>query len=628
MPAPPPRAAPTSGVFLRAALIVVLGVWIYWPALRGPFVWDDFAEIPQNPVLRDPHGLGKIWAGSVGADYFPLKTTLQWFLWQGWGAHPAGYHVLNLALHLLNALLFWRLLQRLGVRLPWIGGLLFAVHPLAVESAAWIAEFKNTLSGTFLLGAMIAYVDFDRACHRAGDPAAGHRPDRPPRAFYLCSLVFYLLALLSKSSVVMFPFIILLHAWWKRGRIGRQDLGPALPFFGLSLLLGLVTVFFQYHRALSLWTIPLHGLRAHLALAGSSAAFYLWKSLVPLSLHPMYRPWDVNSSPLLFLLPWPGFALLLGWAWARRTTWGRHVLFGLGFFLINLAPVLGFLPMSYMHITWVADHFAYLSLLGVAGLGAAGAGIVWQRTKAALRGGVAGLAALLVLALAGFSRADAAPFASNDVLWRRVLRLNPEAWMAHIDLGYDISTAGHNEAAIEQYDQALRIRSDLPEAYYDRGSAFLQLGRLPAAIGDFEQSLRLLPGNPDALANLGNALLRSDRLPEAIARYQEALRIQPKAIDIRTNLVQALIRSLHSSLAATPLTARHLYDAFTACQEILRLDPGNVEAHADLGNLFYAQRRLPEAISEYQAALRLKPDDADTQANLNRAERALAERAP
>jgi tetratricopeptide (TPR) repeat protein len=337
----------------------------------------------------------------------------------------------------------------------------------------------------------------------------------------------------------------------------------------------------------------------------------------------MYRPWEVNSSPLLFLLPWPGFALIISWAWMRRSTWGRPVLFGLGFFLLNLVPVLGFLPMSYMHITWVADHFAYLSLLAVAGLGAAGAGILWQRTKPARRGAAAALAALLVLTLAALSRADAAPFASNEVLWRRVLRLNPEAWMAHVDLGYELANSGHNEAAVEQYDQALRIRSDLPEAYYDRGSALLPLGRLPEAIGDFEESLRLQPGNPDALDNLGNALFRSGRPQEAIVRYQEALRIQPQAADIRANLIQALIGALHSSLAARPLTAQHLQDAFIACVEILRLDPDNVEAHADLGNLLSAQHRWPEAMAQYQEVLRLKPDDDATRANLDRAERAL-----
>jgi hypothetical protein len=342
----------------RAALIVLLGIGIYGPALHGGWVWDDLTEIPQNGVLSDPHGLAKIWVGSAGPDYFPLKTSVQWVLWRAWGENVFGYHLVSLGLHLLGAFLFWRLLQKLGLRLAWLGGLFFVVHPLVVESVAWIAELKNTLSLVFLLEAMLAYVRFEE-----GASGARRRP-------YALALVCFALALLSKSSVVMFPFVLLIYAWWRRGRVARRDLAAAAPFFGLSLLLGLVTVFFQYHRALAVWTIPLGGPASHLAVAGTSLAFYFWKCLVPLGLHPMYRQWSVLPPTPAQFLPWLALAALVAGIWYRRAAWGRPVALGLGFFVLNLVPVLGFLPMSYLHISWVADHFVYLPLLGLIGRGA------------------------------------------------------------------------------------------------------------------------------------------------------------------------------------------------------------------------------------------------------------------
>jgi tetratricopeptide (TPR) repeat protein len=603
-----------ASVLWPAAVIGLLGAWIYWPALRGGWVWDDVFEIPQNAVLRDPGGLARIWAGTAGPDYFPLKTSLQWILWRAWGPSPAGFHALSLGLQLLSALLFWRLLRKLGVRGAWLGGLLFTVHPLVVESVAWIAELKNTLSLALLLGAMIAYVDYDQG-------AAGAR-----RRSYALALLGFLLALLSKSSVVMFPFVILLYCWWRRGRIGRRDLVAALPFFGLSLLLGSVTIFFQYHRALAVWTIPVGGAASHLALAGTALAFYLGKAVLPFGLHPMYRPWSVNPPGLAQALPWLGLLTLLGWLWRRRLGWGRHALFGLGFFVLNLVPVLGFLPMSYLHISWVADHFAYLPLLGLIGLGVGAAGAVWHRLPAGKSGPRTGLicgGALIVLACAWESRGYASAFRSDQDLWARTLEANPQAWMARIDLGKDLFQQGRLEEAVAQYDQALAIRADLPEAYYNRGSTFLRLGRLPEAVADLQAALLLQPASPDAQTNLGNALARSGRVGEAIPHYEEALRIQPDAADARANLIRALLLSVPAQAQA-----REWGKASAACAEVLRLDSLNIEARADLGNILLIQGQFAAAIAQYETVLRLKPGDPGTEANLNLARRRLRQEAP
>ncbi len=630
---PPTDRAPT---LIRAALIILACAWIYWPALRGGWIWDDVAEVSRNPVLRDPNALAKIWISPVTPDYFPLKTTFQVVMWGFWGDSPVGFHVATLVLHLFNALLFWRLLQRLGLRLAWLGGLLLVVHPLVVESVAWIAELKNTLSLAFLLPAMIAYLNYDSKTSgprrakseqfrsEAGGARCPQRAGMRPASCYCLSLACFLLATLSKSSVVMFPFVILLYGWWKRSRISWRDFADSLPFFGISLILGLVTVSFQHHRALASWTIPLGGLDSRIACAGLAMAFYFLKSIVPVGLLPMYPQWSVNPPSLVQFLPWPILAVALGWFWTRRATWGRPVLFGVGFFVLNLLPVLGFVSMAYMHIAWVADHFAYLPLLGLIGLGVAGLEAGANRLAAARPGllhPAAGIVLFFFIALACASRSQAALYGDEEALWSYTLRNNPSAWMAHINLGQFLAQAGRSESAMQNYTEALRIRPDLPEAYYNRGSTLLHLGRLPDAIADFEQALRLQPRSPDVLTNLGNALARSDRLSEAISRYEQALQIEPGAVDTRANLLKAL-------LLLVPEMARvhRLPDAMAACEEVLRLDPDNPEAHANLGNLYFMQGQLPEAVMQYEATLRVHPDAAEIRTNLELAQRALQQR--
>jgi hypothetical protein len=378
----------TARFAIPAALIVLAGCLVYWPSIRGGWIWDDAEEVAQNPVLRDSDGLEKIWFAPAGTDYFPLKTTVQWLEWRAWGDDPAGYHAVGIALHLLSAFLFWRLLRRLGLRWAWAGGLLFAVHPLAVESVAWIAELKNTLSLPFLLLAMLAYVEFSDRSDGAIQPGAATRtqgrdgrPARPlsapgsagARPYYLLSLVLFLLAMLSKSSVVMFPVVILLYCWWKRGRIGRADLAGAAPFFAVSLGLGFVTVWFQHHRAIVAGHRLAGSLLSRLAGAGLSLGFYLGKCLWPTGLLPIYPRWEIDPVTPLDFAPWLAMAAIFACLWSRRDAWGRHAIFGLGFFAVNLLPVTGLVAMSYLRISRVADHFAYVPLLGILGLAVAGA---------------------------------------------------------------------------------------------------------------------------------------------------------------------------------------------------------------------------------------------------------------
>lgn len=399
---------PGSKVLQLLAIVAAIA-WIYGPVRHGEWLWDDGFDITQNPVTQSATGLWSIWfvPGSQ-IDYYPLKASVQWAQWHLWGDATLGYHVTNIVLHLAASLLVWRLLGKLGLKLAWLGGLLFALHPAQVESVAWIAELKNTLSMPLFLLSMCFYLDYD---------GTGARRD------YLLALGCFLLAMLGKTTMAMFPVVILLYAWWKRGRLGWNDLKAAAPFFLVSLVLGWVTLrcgdwYGQLHHLVH-QAPEAGGILSRLALAGSSLTFYFWKSVWPAHLLPIYPQWKIDPPSLAQLLPWPVLAGLFYWFWQHRGGWGRHALLVFGYFLIMLAPFVSVRVAGYMDFTWVMDHFLYVPLMGLIGLAVAGLGEWERRAAPGLRFGGWAVVAVILILLAGKSRAYAKKFFSQQTLWNQ-----------------------------------------------------------------------------------------------------------------------------------------------------------------------------------------------------------------
>lgn len=356
------------------------------------------------------------------------------------------------------------------MRYGWLGGLAFAVHPLDVESVAWISELKNTLSLPRLLGAFLFYLDYDEW--------------RRPCALILAAALFFA-ALLCKTSVVMFPPTLLAYAWWQRGRIRARDIKAAAPFFVFTQALALATLWFQYHRALDATGTgfdPVGGFWPRIACAGSPVAFYFLKSVAPFNLMPIYPQWPVNPAPIRLLLVWPALGALRFWFWVRRGSSGRHALFGGGWFLLHLAPVAGFVPISSQRFTWVTDHLASVPLLGIVGLAAAGldGAATFFGPRAQRRLEVTNLAPCGVLALA--SRRHAADFQAEETLWLHNPEHNPEAWMVLHNLGNINGHAGRPVAAIAFYHRALQVHPNYPEAANNRGNELSKSGRIAEAI--------------------------------------------------------------------------------------------------------------------------------------------------
>jgi len=581
---------------LRALAIALAAAWVYSPCVRGEWLWgwDDGLEITQNPVLRAADGWWEPWVHPQGMDYFPLKSSLQWLEWHFWGADPLGYHLVNVGLHALSALLIWRLLRLLGVRAAFLGGLLFAVHPLAVESVAWISEFKNTVSLPPLLLASIAWVRYD------------HSGRRGARAW---ALAWFVAALACKTSTVMFPAVLLLFAWWRRDRIRVRDLRATAPFFAAALAMGAATVWFQSTRAIGIAGTP-EGLGARLTQAGWSIVSYARMCVWPSGLAPVYPPAAASATAWV---PWLAVAAALALFWAKRAGWGRHALLGAGWFLLGLAPVLGVVPMAYMRVSARADHFAYVPLVGCVGLAAAGIGAALAAAearfgrRAAVRLPIAACAAALVCALAFEAHGYAAVFRDEKALWTFAVGRNPGAWLARNNLGKVLLEERRPAEAAEQFREAVRVRPDSYEAHANLGNCLESMGRSDEARREYAAALAINPGFAGAHYNLGLSFLRSGRLDEAIGEFRAALERDPGHAQARNSLGLALAG------------AGRLAEAMEQYRLALRLDPGLPEAHLNLGNALFRLDRLEEAIGEYREALALRPDYSGAHSNLGQA---------
>jgi len=661
------RATRQPGANLGWAAALILGAALasYWPALGGGLLWDDAAHVTR-PGLRSLAGLWAIWTDPRATQqYYPLLHSAFWLEHRLWGDATIGYHLANVLEHALAAVLLVVILRRLGVAGAWLAGLLFAVHPVCVESVAWISEQKNTLSLVFYLGAALAYLRFDAGRGRAGASRA-----------YLLATFLFVLALLTKSVTATLPAALLVVLWWRRGTLGwRRDALPLAPWFALGISGGLFTALVE-RRLIGAEGADFDlALVERLLLAGRAVWFYLGKLAWPAGLVFVYPRWDVRASAGA----WAGYlaaAILVTaalWLLRRRS---RGPLAAWLLFVGSLFPALGFFNVYPFRFSYVADHFQYLACIGPIAAFSAGAAGLLDRASPGLRRAGVGLAGLLAASLAVASRAQSATYADPGTLYRVTLASNPGCWMAHNNLGLWYEGRRDFDRAISEYEEALRLRKDyasvhnnlggllrtmpsrgdealrhiqealrlqpdLAEAhnnlgvwYGDRGDATkaaaqyeealrLQpdyatahnnlgsvLATLPGRLGDatahFEEAVRLQPDFAEARNNLGNALLAAPgRLDDAIAQYEEAVRLQPEFEQARKNLGNALLRK----------PARQ-DEAVAQFREALRLRPDDGEAHNSLGLALGVLGRNPEAIAEFEEALRLTPGYPEIRINI------------
>jgi tetratricopeptide (TPR) repeat protein len=549
-----------------------------------------------RPELRSVHGLERIWF-EVGAtqQYYPVLHSAFWVEHRLWGDATLGYHLLNVLLHATAAWLFVVILRRLGVPGAWLAGFIFALHPVCVESVAWISEQKNTLSAVFYLLSALTYLRWreraERTDGRDARPCLGSS-----KILYVLATVLFILALLSKTVTATLPAALLVVIWWRQGRLSwRRDIVPLLPWFALGIAAGIFTAWVER------WYVGAHGTAYDLGglqrclLAGRVIWFYLGKLLWPANLIFIYPRWTVSGSAAWqYAYPLGTLAVLaLLWRWRRRS---RGPLAAALLFIGSLFPALGFFNAYPFRYSFVADHFQYLACLGLIASAAAG----WTKARERLSSGVGtGLAIALLGTLALLTWRQSRIYGDGESLYRDTIAKNPQCWMAQNNLGNILRASGRRHDALLHYLQALLLNPDYADARCNFGIALSDEGRLPEAIAEYQQALRLDPNFPEAHYNLALALEKEERLPEAIEEYRQALRLKSDRPEIRNNLGNALAKTGRIA------EAREQYEA------ALKMRPDYPEAHYNLGIVLRIQGRLPDAMVQFREALRLRPGYAD-----------------
>ena len=630
-----PQAAPATRprvVLVGAGMILLAACLPYLPVMHGGWQWDDDTSITANASVLGAYSFSDVWIARHSPDYFPLTTTMLWLEWHAFGNATTGYHVVSMLLHAAASILLWRLLAVMRIPGAWLAGLLFAVHPLCVESVAWISELKNTLTQPLFLLAAIHWV-------RADEQAETDQAFTAGATQWALALFCFLMAMFAKTSVVMFPVVILLHAWWKRGAVSFRDILRAAPFFLVSLLLGLVTIWFQHGRAIGAEVIPVGGPASRFAIAGMAIPFYLSKILLPIGLLPIYPRWQVDPPHIWQFISWPCLAALAAACWFNRRTWGRQILFAGGFFLIMILPVLGFITISYMRISWVADHFVYLPMISIVALLAAAITTAAKQLTGNARHAATAATATIVLLLAIASFRDAAAWVDEGTLWQHTLRTNPDAWQAHNRLGVWKLNAGDLEAAFGHFQASTRLRPDLAETHNNLGVTLLKRGDNAGAEREFRAAMGLQKNAPLFLRNHAEALVALNRSPEAIkeltaltaaspgdtaagqmladlyantsrhpeaeAEYQRILSMNPQAHSVRKNLASLLVSKSRFAAASEQLGL---------LAQAMPNDPG---LHNSLGVCLVKCGRLEEGIAELRRAIALAPDFKQAKENLD-----------
>jgi tetratricopeptide (TPR) repeat protein len=575
----------------------------YLPAVRGGFVWDDDAHVTR-PDLRSLDGLRRIWF-ELGAtqQYYPLLHSAFWFEHRLWGDSVVGYHLANILLHAAAACLVVAIMRRLALPGAWLAGLIFALHPVNVESVAWISEQKNTLSAVFCLGAAYVYLGFDS--------------DRRP-AQYALALGLFVLALMTKSVTATLPAALLVVFCWQRGRIGwRRDALPLVPWLAVGAAAGLFTAWVERSMIAAQGAADALAWPDRLLLPGRVIWFYLGKLAWPADLMFVYPHWRVNAAEgWQYLYPLAALALVAGlWLTAARGRGplGRASAGALAGFLVfagTLFPALGFFNVYPFIYSYVADHFQYLASLGIivpasAGMAIAAGRLTGEPSRLLARGA----AIALLAALGALTWLQSGTYRDVQTLYLATLARNPDCWMAHANLGVAWSMLpGRTHDAVAQFEEALRLNPDDAEAHNDLGVVLSTMpGRQDDAVAQYEEALRLRPSFAGAHNNLGHALAQvPGRLDDAVAHYEEAIRLEPGNAEAHNNLASAWLQA-----------PGRLGDAVAQCEAALRLDPGYALAHYNLGvALSRMPGRLGDAVAQYEEALRLKPDYAEAHTNL------------
>ncbi|MCY3774430.1 MAG: tetratricopeptide repeat protein [Candidatus Aminicenantes bacterium] len=627
LPADGDRSA--GWLIARALVLGLLVVASYLPALEAGFVWDDtiFAD---EPVVHAWSGLWNIWFSPADikkeGHYWPVVYTSFWLEHKLWGVNPLGYHAVNLLLHIANVLLIWRILRRLAVPGAWVIAAVFAVHPLHVESVAWVIERKDLLSALFYLTAALTWIRYVEA---------------PKPARYLLVLGLFTAGLLSKSIVVTLPVSLLIWHWWRSGRVTRTDLLRVAPLFALAAAITALDLSFYTSRE------PLalgYSFIDRILIAARALWFYVGKLLWPTGLAIVYPLWEIDPVDPVAWIYVLAAAALPALLWIGRDRLGRGPLAGVLFYAVTLSPVLGFVDYGYMQFSLVADRFQYLAGLGVLAVLLGAATFAVSRLPSALRTGAGGALVVTLAVLGTLTWRQTGIYRDPVAFFSHIVALNPEARDAHLNLMGPLSDAGHHEEALAAGRIGVAQRPGNADIHSNLGRVLTRLDRLDEAESALRTALGIEPRHLNANQNLGEVLRRQGRHAEAIETYHRVLEIDDRLVYGNGGLGIALFHSGRYAEAIAPLekalelapdahfTGELAMYAGRAAFRLDRLDaasahlrraaasmPDPADALVELSNVRFAQGRADEALDHLRRARELRPNDPATLVNAGEA---------
>ncbi|MDD9860169.1 MAG: tetratricopeptide repeat protein [Nitrospira sp.] len=558
----PPQGARSSthtrvALNMLAALALSLLVAVcYYPATQGGFVWDDSLLMRAKPI-QSPSGLWQVWFEPSTIDgneahYWPVLYTLFWLEHRLWGFTPAGFHIVNVLLHLGVTLLLWRLLLRLAVPGAWVVAMVFAIHPFHAESVSWVIGRKDPLASLFSLACVLAWLRFAEHGHRGN---------------YAWALVWFVLGMLSKTTVVTLPVSLLIWSWWKQGRVTATDVARVAPLLLVGLGIMIAEMSYAKGRDHSAFD---YSMIERMLIAAHALWFYVGKLVWPTGLAVIYPRWDIRvMDPLAWgyvVTAIAAVALL----WAFRHRIGRGPLAGALFFAVTLSPTLGFVDYSYMHFSFVADRYQYLAGTGVIAVlvGAAAHGL--SRLPGAWQTGTRVTAVALLVALLGpLTWHQAGIYRDEVTFYRHIISLNPKARFAHFMLGLEYNKQGRYEEALAtcriEYQLALQHPYDQTWNGWARvcmGNTTEKLGRLAEA----ETYYKSVQNFPEAFHRLTKLWMRQERYQEALELHRTFVRKNPWSA------------RLHSGMGVALLKLNRLDEALQSFERALELAPSMEEA--------------------------------------------------
>lgn len=537
---------------LQLSLLVFFCLIIYVPSLQNGFIWDDDTNLYKNPWIQKTEGLRDIWLTNKMYQYYPIHFTTFWLEHKLWGLNPFGYHTINLILHILNALLFFWIATKFFPKIAFISTLLFAIHPVQVETVAWITERKNLLSLFFFLLAILAYLRFDRT-RRIRD--------------YLFTVGMFVCALLSKPIAVCFISIPVLYKWWRDGKVTWREIRISIVFLVLGLLLAVYTLYLEFYHVGARGSVFDLTFSERFILSGRIIVFYLYRIISPFNFMFFYPRWIINTKIWWqWMFPF-AVMLVLGALVIYRKKIGRGILALFVFYIISIFPVLGFINVYGMRFSFVADHFSYLSTPALLLLLCASitffldklnnkfqllyfvSYIILKRT----------IFIFIVLYLCSESLILTRNYRNEITLWSNLIRENPSSWAAYSNLAAEYSDIGKNEEAIVLCEKAIELDPTIHYTYYTLGNAYNKIGKKKDAIEAYKKAIQIFPGYLEAVNNLASVYVDLGELNEAIELWEKGVQLSPSFSIAHFNLA-----TFYYQQGKYDLAVKH-------CDEVIRL---------------------------------------------------------